>query len=669
MFGYICMMWTLSSFSSCTPPTDADRDGAPPFSIDFSDTSFVSLWYAQVRNDTGMIQKYLDANDPMRQYAALMALSTTPSTQFAPSLIQLLQSPHIEIRTRAAYSLGQMGTPSSLPDLKQAFDIDDSLMQRQHYNATILESSGRLGGPKEAMEMITVSTYSPRDSILNLGRLRGLYHIAQNGHELKEVKHFMLNVIAQPLHPREAHYIAADYLARFSSDPLDTLQFGLIRTFEKTIDIQLKRQLARSLPNCSSSRANELLASAFANAEEDPTLRFLCGRGLLKDRPQQSNRFFKNILGDPNTKISQLAARYFLQYGNQHDALDYAEWARKESFPKSTRFILYAAALENLPFYYQLSKRNITKELLAFWPNDMSRADRKILIEQLVSSGDFFEEVVAFALKAEDGIIRTDILIALQNEYCTDGSCNFSDSQRKTIIPLLKKSIEGETSTQTVSAEIATELGVDRPQDWASDSSFVLAVYQSLEWPRQIEAGKALELLLDSLDISYVKRKKVAAIKPYGRIWERMSDSTQLVVKLEQGEIRIALYPHEAPLTVAQLIAEVESGYYDGKAWHRVVPNFVVQTGCPTGHGYDSGDFLLPTETSPYAHYHNAGSCGMASIGPHTESNQWFITLRATPHLDGRYTKWGQVIFGIELLNDITAGSIIKSMHVENLSK
>ncbi|NBB89241.1 MAG: hypothetical protein GVX96_05595, partial [Bacteroidetes bacterium] len=75
------------------------------------------------------------------------------------------------------------------------------MMQRQHFNATILEAVGKLGGPREAIEMITTKTYAPRDSILNLGRLRGLYHIAQNGHELEEVKYFMLDVIAQSLYP------------------------------------------------------------------------------------------------------------------------------------------------------------------------------------------------------------------------------------------------------------------------------------------------------------------------------------------------------------------------------------------------------------------------------------------------------------------------------------
>jgi cyclophilin family peptidyl-prolyl cis-trans isomerase/HEAT repeat protein len=665
--GFVIVLIALSVFTSCEPQPESEDN--QPLTIDFSDTTFISLWYAQVRKDTAMIQSYLDSEDPMRQYAALMALSTTPSPHWTTRLVQLLNAPQKQIRTRAAFSLGQSGDASALSDLKNAFNNKDSLMQDQHFNATVLEAVGKLGGPREAIELISTRTYSPRDSILNLGRLRALYQIALNGHELKEVQYFMMDVIGQALHPGNVRYLAADYLARFPSEPFDSLQFSVIRAFERTEDIQFKRQLARLLPNCSATKANTLLVSILADREADATLRLLCGRAVLETRPSESASYFRSLLEDEDPAVSQLAASYFLRYGNPHDAVDYGEWAKKGSLPKSTRIVLLSAAMEHLPFYYQLSKNNIAKELLAFWPQEMTRADRKVIISRLAGSETFFDDLVQFARETNDEIVRTDILLGLQQEYCNaEEGCTFSRNQLKMLTPLLRDALQKETGSQTISAEIATALGAGIPESWSAESSFVLAAYDSLELPRQLEAAEAMETLMDTLSISYEKREISAPVEPHTRIWQRMTDSTRLVLELPQGKVQITFLPREAPLTVAQIIAEVESGYYEGKSWHRVVPHFVVQTGCPTGHGYDSGDSLLPTETSPYAHYDAAGACGMASIGPHTESTQWFITLRATPHLDGKYTKWGQVTSGKELLETIRAGDQIRSLYIENLS-
>jgi hypothetical protein len=99
-------MTLLVGLPSCTPPSESER--IPTFNLDFSDTSFARLWYAQTRQDTQMIESYLSSSDPMRQYAALMALSTSPADRWAIPLLELLKAPQKEIQTLAAYSLGQL---------------------------------------------------------------------------------------------------------------------------------------------------------------------------------------------------------------------------------------------------------------------------------------------------------------------------------------------------------------------------------------------------------------------------------------------------------------------------------------------------------------------------------------------------------------------------------
>ncbi|NBB88603.1 MAG: hypothetical protein GVX96_02300 [Bacteroidetes bacterium] len=665
---YLIFIIFIAGYLACEPEnTEVSSDQS--FEIDFSDSSFISLWYAQLEGDTALISTFLRSSDPLDQYAALMAISTPSKPNWTADLIKLLESPYPVIRKRAVFALGQRKDKSILQKLKNAFDNTDSLLQNMHYNATVIEAVGKIGGPREALELVQTSTYTPRDSLLNLGRIRGLYQIALSGHRLPEVIQFMIDVVAQALHPSTVHYAAADYLTRFCSQPFDSSQFSIIRAFERTEDVQLKRRLTQLLSQCSASKAQELLMRAATDKKTDPIVRRIAASALLKEPGGLTSSFFQSMLTEEEEALSNIAAKYYLKHGNQHDALQYAEWVENFDLPASSKCILLSAALEHLPFYYQLSKNKVSRKLLKYWSKDLTRSERKVLIRELTRQNTLFDDLIQFAIDTDDPIISTDILYEIKNQFCSDTACTFSSNQIEQINPYLRASLQKETGSQTISAEIAVKMGPSLPSNWASDSSFVLNIYNNLDMPRQLEAAKAIEDLMDVLEIPYVKRDVKSKAEIYPRIWAQITDSTQMVVELPQGEIEIKLLPHDAPLTVAQIIAEVKSGFYDGKRWHRVVPNFVVQTGCPAGHGFDSGNDLLPTEVSPNSHYHAAGACGMASIGPNTESTQWFITLRATPHLDGKYTKWGQVTSGLDHLWEIQADDIINAIRIENLKK
>jgi cyclophilin family peptidyl-prolyl cis-trans isomerase len=123
------------------------------------------------------------------------------------------------------------------------------------------------------------------------------------------------------------------------------------------------------------------------------------------------------------------------------------------------------------------------------------------------------------------------------------------------------------------------------------------------------------------------------------------------------------LYPERAPESVTSFLQLAGSGYYNGKAFHRVVPNFVIQTGCPRGDGFGGLDFTLRSELAE-TYYDDQGYVGMASAGPHTEGPQFFITHSPTPHLDGRYTIIGKVISGMDIVHRIEMGDTIKQINI-----
>lgn len=135
-----------------------------------------------------------------------------------------------------------------------------------------------------------------------------------------------------------------------------------------------------------------------------------------------------------------------------------------------------------------------------------------------------------------------------------------------------------------------------------------------------------------------------------------------VLIKTNLGDIKIELFLNEAPFTVQNFLKLAEKKHYDGIIFHRVVPNFVIQAGDPTKTGFGGPDYSIRTEISQLKF--ETGTLGMASSGKDTEGSQFFITHSPQPHLDGKYTIFGKVIDGMDVVNRIQVGDYIESVEV-----
>ncbi len=131
-----------------------------------------------------------------------------------------------------------------------------------------------------------------------------------------------------------------------------------------------------------------------------------------------------------------------------------------------------------------------------------------------------------------------------------------------------------------------------------------------------------------------------------------------------RGPIKIELYPDKAPLTVANFVNLAKRGFYDGLSFHRVIPDFMVQGGCPQGTGTGGPGYKFEDETSNGVR-HERGVLSMANAGPATNGSQFFITHVATPWLDGKHTVFGKVLSGLEAVDTIKGGDEIKSVTID----
>ena len=131
-----------------------------------------------------------------------------------------------------------------------------------------------------------------------------------------------------------------------------------------------------------------------------------------------------------------------------------------------------------------------------------------------------------------------------------------------------------------------------------------------------------------------------------------------------RGEILCELFPKDAPKTVNNFVFLAREKFYDGTVFHRVIPNFMIQGGDPTGTGSGGPGYQFADELKGNPHKHQVGSLSMANAGPNTNGSQFFITHVVTNWLDGKHTVFGKVLSGQEVVNAIQAGDELVSVTI-----
>jgi peptidyl-prolyl cis-trans isomerase B (cyclophilin B) len=135
-------------------------------------------------------------------------------------------------------------------------------------------------------------------------------------------------------------------------------------------------------------------------------------------------------------------------------------------------------------------------------------------------------------------------------------------------------------------------------------------------------------------------------------------------IETNRGDIQLELFPQHAPLTVNNFVFLSGQGFYDGVSFHRVIANFMIQGGDPTGTGSGGPGYRFADECEDNPLKHERCVISMANAGPNTNGSQFFITHLATPHLDGKHTVFGKVTSGEEIVDAIQQGDTMISVKV-----
>jgi peptidyl-prolyl cis-trans isomerase B (cyclophilin B) len=135
-------------------------------------------------------------------------------------------------------------------------------------------------------------------------------------------------------------------------------------------------------------------------------------------------------------------------------------------------------------------------------------------------------------------------------------------------------------------------------------------------------------------------------------------------IETNKGTIRLRLYDDKAPKTVANFEKLSGEGFYDGLLFHRVIPDFMIQTGCPQGTGTGGPGYKFPDEFHKDLRHDGPGVLSMANAGPNTNGSQFFITHVATPWLDNKHSVFGRVLEGQDVVDTIQKGDKMLKVNV-----
>ncbi len=668
--GLNLLGWLLLWSTGCLAPEQASE--VQKVQLDWTRAEVQHLYNLRDEGRSDSLIAYLSHPDPTLRYVAALAFASVRDSTAVEPLVPLLRDPSEEVRIIAAFALGQIGSPRAEQPLVEAFRQDDSLLQHQRFNAAVLEAIGKCGGTQSLRYIATVSTYEPTDTLLLEGQCRALYRYALRGMVSPEGTTTLIKYVANERLPASVRLMAAHYLARSPEVVPDSAQaVELAAAFVRSTDADIRMALAKALGKSRTRPAFGILSKAIKN-EQDWRVRCNVISALALFEPDTVFALVSPLFQDPNPHVSRTAAEFFVAHGNPKDADYYWRVGRDNAdLPWPTRVALFRAS------YKWLSSTNERKEYLNYRLRDVflksqNPYERAACLKALSEVGWQFKWIHDKGFTDPSVVVRSGAVEALSDiARRPDVARQFGENLRYVKRDLFEYFMEAIRSGDAGMMAAAAE-GMRSPvlqYRGFADSSHLAEIRTTLEQlklPRDFEAYLALKKTLAYLE----GRPEPPHTRPrynHPIDWATLATvnaNTRAVVQTDLGTVSFQLYPAWAPGSVASFVKLAREGYYDGKTFHRVVPNFVVQGGCPRGDGYGALDFSLRTEIGPL-YYDDEGYVGMASAGPDTEGVQFFITHSPTPHLDGRYTIFGKVVQGMDVVSRLQPGDRIQRISIQ----
>ena len=639
--------------------------------LDLKDKRLQNVFNLQDQGLSDSLYTYFSDIDPTYRYAAAMAFASNRDTNAISRLAFLLKDPNQDVRVAAAYAIGQINHESGEQALLNNFERGDSTGYWDRYNMAILEAVGKCGSPQSLSFLSNVQSFTEKDTLLIFGQALGIYRFALRRKIINEGTQKMLRFISSENIPNETQFIAASYLGRVRDLNLQTTDVqNIIRKVNSSSDYRIRMNLVLALGKAKNPIAKDELLSLF-NTETDFRVKINIIRALENYPYAEVQRIPFQAIHDPNPQLAQAAVNFLINSGEGRDGTVYWRLANTAKNP-NVKLGLLKAANKHVSAIYEEANLNINYQIKQIF-NDTTAALhlRAAAVDALAEYNWNFRYIHRNGFNSKSEVLRTAAVNAM-GTILKDPNFdrNFGlgkTSSKREISVYLSDAINGtDPAMKAVAAEILADSTLAL-KTFYPNSSFLYVAKKNLKLPQETETLYYINSAINTFDgEGTVENDTPEYNQPIDwTILDKYVGEIKARIETKKGDIILDLYPLKAPGSVINFIKQAQSGFYDGKNFHRVVPNFVIQGGCPRGDGYGSLDYSIRSEV-PNLYYNQEGSLGMASAGPHTEGVQWFITHSSTPHLDGRYTIFGKVNDGMNVVQNIEVGDIIKTIKILN---
>lgn len=647
------LLLPLATSAAATPPAKP----AHPY----ADATRRRIATAQDERQTAALLPFLTNKNPAYRVAAAEAMGSVQDKKAVPALLPLLHDATPAVRRAAAYALGQAGDSTAVPALAQRLAQPEANAPARR---ATYEALGRCVTKRSVGQLWTVAAPGP-DSATAPGRAWGLYRASLRGLATAEV----VSQASKLLAPK--NQVLA---ARVGASAAFTRMRGQDSTLARTALPTLLKSLATDpnyfvRANCATALGRVARPNAYlallkaANTDADHRVRIAALRALPTEPYVQSFSVAAAALTRPLAQEALTAAEWLLKaqvdtstvtFSNLSDVRLVRHWRARatllQAALRQARVANRPAIADSIRQRYQKAGNQYEKSaLLTALGEDPAQFD--FLTQESTSTSG-------------PPVVPGTALAALVTLH---GNKKFPAARQADFTAALRRALAGgdEAQLSTAAEAFANPALVPAPQP--ADLAALRQARDKLVLPREIEAWLGLQQALDKIE-----KTTPPTPAPRGTAQQHPIDwavvqsvpvGQRVRFATTQGVIVLELKVTEAPGAVASFVTLVRRHFYDGLYFHRVVPDFVAQGGDPRGDGSGGVPYTLRSEFAQLNY--GAGAVGLASAGKDTESCQFFITHEPTPHLDGRYPIFAQVVNGLDVVQRLEIGD--KMLRVELL--
>ncbi len=607
----------------------------------FSKPLLLTIADFQDKRLSDSLYQFLLSNEFTERAEAALAFSSLQDTTASPRLGSLLLEDSIaEVRANAAYALGQTKGFAAVNSLIPALSDKSPMVVRE-----VLEALGKSVLQRDLDLLIN---FNAQDSIAQEGLAWAFYRLGLRGLADSLVVS-RASTLLQPGYSLQTRLGTAHFFNRgiFTSIGYEE---NLIEAATNDVSAEVRMAAVSGLRRPMNEEAFKVLQVTL-KSDIDYRVRTNAIRALQVYPFEKSKHLFLFALNDKDVNVA-VAASEAIKNNVSEDSED---WIKRIT-PKMNwrvRANLYEAALS---FDFNNTRSEEVKKSYAISTNEYEKAALLRALSKNISTFSFLKE----ELKSSKSLVSKTT--AAQGLVDINRNKKFPSTLKTEFAEIYLKAIEdGDPGVVGIIAAAVSDSTLGY-KEVIKDLSVLQLAKAKLSLPKDIEA---LQPLTDAIAYLEGKEKPTPLSNSFNHPidWELVKSierNQKVKISTTKGDLTILLFVEEAPGSVANFINLVNKKYFDGKFFHRVVPNFVDQVGCNRGDGFGSEDYSIRSEFSKRRY--TTGSVGMASAGKDTEGTQWFITHSPTPHLDAGYTIFGEVVEGMEFVHQMEVGDQI--LHV-----